>query len=134
MCDRTAKEEGLNSVSRAGGSLVVISHVTGGEEVFQSFEEVFREAVRCAVSEGRFRDLFNTNVYPLVIKECDEEMRRKWIVFHLQEKRFKEAQKLIEQEEWRSTEEYGDDVIAYLRDYVIDVLNDDQLLGYLPVI
>lgn len=122
---------GLQMIIEKGNTMTVLPVIAVDGKPLSMYKMVFNDAVLKLMKDQRYADLFFSDYYEQTIQLCIVKgLLNEWIVYHIKSRQFAEAMLLIQRTAWGDSREDTDDG-GLLRDYVIDVLKDDELLPFL---
>ena len=133
ISDSTLRKETLQEIISAPVDLLcVIRLITVNGKEIPLYREELAKAFLEMMRRKQFSQLYFSNVYREVVQYCCKHsvFVNDWIVYHIKERHFKEAVYFIEKGHRRELQDKQDE-ISILRDFIIDVLQDEQLLPFL---
>ena len=133
ISNSTLRKETLQEVISAPVDLLcVIRLITVNGKAIPLYKEELVKAFYEMMRRKQFSLLYFSNFYREVIQYCCKfsVFVNDWIVYHIKERHFKEAVYLIEKGHHKELQGEQDE-ISILRDFIIEVLKDEQLLPFL---
>lgn len=130
MINKEKRIIGLKMIVDKGNPMTVLPVIAVDGKPLSMYQMVFNAAVLKLMKDQRYSDLFFSDYYEEAIQLCLEKgLLNEWIVYHIKSRQFAEAMVLIQRTEWGDSREDTEE--GLLRDYVIDILKDDELLPFL---